>query len=173
MGGEGNDDASPPRKLRRDFPRPGARGPGPGGRACGRGSRARGLGLGTQAPGSGPRAPGPRHRVPGSGPGTWARSLGRLPGPSPKPRPQAQALGPRPLPWSGHRALGQDRTDAIGALTEINESGCNCRQRERSGPRRSPKSLLFPNMPPAPVFFTIPSRISCPYRPQQHGRKGL
>ena len=22
-------------------------------------------------------------------------------------------------------------------------------------------------------FFTIPSRISCPYQPQQHGRKGL
>ena len=26
---------------------------------------------------------------------------------------------------------------------------------------------------PTPVFFTIPSRISCPYQPQQHGRKGL
>ena len=25
----------------------------------------------------------------------------------------------------------------------------------------------------APVSFTIPSRISCPYQPQQHGRKGL
>ena len=25
----------------------------------------------------------------------------------------------------------------------------------------------------APAFFPIPSRISCPYQPHQHGRKGL